>query len=336
MDVIELDPDDDAAFDGWFAVHVAVQQDRGAVGPGWQRQELQALARAGADGPVEVRTLAVVVDGAVVGIARLDLPRTDNVHLAQLGFLEVHPDRRRDGVASALLARVQELARERGRSELVAPVDELPHEHGRSPGRAFAAARGLVAAQVDVRRDLLLPLDPARLDALEAQCRPHARGYALREWGDTCPDDLLEDRALLGRRMSTDAPAGDVPRGEEAWDGERVRFQERLLREQGRTRLSVGAVHEATGRLVAFTDLCVAVDVPERAYQWDTLVLREHRGHRLGTRVKLANLRRVASAWPATRRISTWNAEENAPMIAVNEALGCEVVACTTSWCRSL
>jgi hypothetical protein len=33
-------------------------------------------------------------------------------------------------------------------------------------------------------------------------------------------------------------------------------------------------------------------------------------------------LRELAAASPATQYVSTWNAQENGPMIAVNEALG--------------
>ena len=44
--------------------------------------------------------------------------------------------------------------------------------------------------------------------------------------------------------------------------------------------LSAGRVKD--GRLVGFTDLQVPLAQPERAHQGGTLVLREHRGHRLG------------------------------------------------------
>ncbi|MDP9434449.1 MAG: GNAT family N-acetyltransferase, partial [Actinomycetota bacterium] len=211
---------------------------------------------------------------------------------------------------------------------------EQPAGAATTPGRAFAEARGFRCALAEVRRDLDVPVPAERLDALEAACLPLAQGYDLRLWEERCPDDLVEDRALLARRMSTDAPMRDVPWEEEDWDADRVRTAERLLREQGRGRLAAGAVHRATGRLVAFTAMGVPLSCPERAYQWDTLVLREHRGHRLGTLVKLANLRRVAAAWPRTRVVSTWNAEENAPMIAVNEALGCRVVGTLGEWLR--
>jgi thymidylate synthase (FAD) len=71
---------------------------------------------------------------------------------------------------------------------------------------------------------------------------------------------------------------------------------------------------------VAFTELVASDGLPERLVQWETFVLAAHRGHRLGTLVKTAVLRRVAAELPQARRVVTTNAEVNGPMIAVNDA----------------
>jgi RimJ/RimL family protein N-acetyltransferase len=154
--------------------------------------------------------------------------------------------------------------------------------------------------------------------------------YDVVTWRDRTPDALLEDRALLERRMTTDAPHGDLPVAEEDWDGERVREYEASHVARGRTVLSAGAVTD--GRLVGFTDLQVPLAQPQRAHQAGTLVLREHRGHRLGARMKVAVLRELAAAFPDVRRISTYNAEDNAPMVAVNEALGFRPAGQLSTW----
>ena len=45
--------------------------------------------------------------------------------------------------------------------------------------------------------------------------------------------------------------------------------------------------------------------------QWGTYVHRDHRGHRLGAAVKVANLRAVQRERPDILRIDTVNAETN-------------------------
>ena len=129
-----------------------------------------------------------------------------------------------------------------------------------TPGRAFALKHGWTCALLETRRDLALPPDEARLSAAEAEAREASAGYALVTWRGPVPDDLLDDRALLEQRMSTDAPHGDLPVEEERWDGERIREIEALNAARGRTVLCAGAVRD--GRLVAFTELHVSAAGP--------------------------------------------------------------------------
>jgi hypothetical protein len=89
-----------------------------------------------------------------------------------------------------------------------------------------------------------------------------------------------------------------------------------------RTYVGAGAVHRPTGRMIAFTTMGVPRSERSRAYQWETIVAREHRGHRLGMLIKLAAMQELAASSPPPAFISTWNAQENAPMIRVNDALG--------------
>ena len=86
------------------------------------------------------------------------------------------------------------------------------------------------------------------------------------------------------------------------------------------------------GRLVASTELHVPLGQPGRAQQGATLVLREHRGHRLGARTEVAALREVAATLPAVRRISTYDSDSNRPMVAVNEALCFRRAGGLTNW----
>jgi RimJ/RimL family protein N-acetyltransferase len=226
-----------------------------------------------------------------------------------------------------LLEEGRRLAAAHGRTELITEVDE-PGPW--APGRGFALRHGWTCDLVETRRDLVLPLDEQRLRAVEDEARRASTAYELVTWRDRTPDALVDDRALLERRMTTDAPHGDLPVQEEDWDAERVREYERVHAERGRTVLSAGAVRD--GRLVAFTDLHLSAATPEHAHQGGTLVLREHRGHRLGSLVKAAVLRQVADGFPQVRAITTYNADSNLPMVAVNAALGFVPAGSLSSW----
>jgi hypothetical protein len=65
-------------------------------------------------------------------------------------------------------------------------------------------------------------------------------------------------------------------------------------------------------------------------------VLDEHRGHRLGLAVKLANLDFLARELPTAHRVITSNAAVNAPMIAVNDLMGFEIDAIGAFWQKTL
>ena len=73
------------------------------------------------------------------------------------------------------------------------------------------------------------------------------------------------------------------------------------------------------------TILCVDETRPGYGVHEDTSVIRGHRGHRLGMWLKASMLLWMHDLHPELTAIDTWNATSNAHMIAVNEALGCEV-----------
>ena len=84
----------------------------------------------------------------------------------------------------------------------------------------------------------------------------------------------------------------------------------------------MAARRDSTGELGGFTQVEVNPEQPDQAFQALTAVARAHRGHRLGLRLKLAMLDRLAQAEPQLQQMFTGNAEGNDHMIAIIEALG--------------
>ncbi|WP_254678636.1 hypothetical protein [Arthrobacter sp. 24S4-2] len=122
--------------------------------------------------------------------------------------------------------------------------------------------------------------------------------------------------------MSTDAPSGALSNDAESWDVARVRHVEKTWKQAGLHSLVASARHRETGELAAYTVLQVSAGKPWLASQDDTLVASHHRGHRLGMLVKILNIRRLLSGYPAVERIITFNAAENDHMLSINVALG--------------
>lgn len=336
MEVREVDPGDVAAFAPWHdvltAAHQALRPDD--VLPDADESRATALAGRPERDPSELIELLLVLDGdRPVGGARIELPLRDNTHVSYAEGA-VLPAARGRGAGRALLDAWVERTRGLGRTLLMTELDEPPE--GNAAGRRFLERHGFQEALVEVRRDLPLPVPDALLDRLEAACAPHAVGYELVSWRGRCPDELVGERAALGRAMSTDVPLGSLDWQEEVWDAARVRERERLVAEQGRTSVVAAARESRTGRLVAFTELAARPARPEQVDQWETLVLAEHRGRRLGTLVKVAALRRLGREVPGARFVSTSNATTNAPMIAVNEALGFAPAGRLGTWQRRL
>jgi GNAT superfamily N-acetyltransferase len=329
-EIRHVDPADDVLVHEWFAARdTAYRYDQGDDEPRWLEIELVTQLRRDADH----RRVALVAcdEGRVVGTGRAEMPRRDNISTASLEVTTL-PDHRRRGVGSALLDALVGLVREQGRTTLLGEVSRRIDGPARSDA-AFAAARGFTERLVEVRRDLALPVDDALLDELEQSTLAASAGYRLVSWVGYPPEELLDARAELAKRISTDAPMGELNWEEEDWDAGRVR---RAYDEAAETQRVVwGTLAIAPdGSAAGVSELTASRLEPERAYQWDTIVERAHRGHRLGLRMKVANQRAFQAAWPAARRMHTWNAATNAHMIAINERMGYRPAGIEAEWAR--
>lgn len=284
----------------------------------WSLKAATGAFRA-ADNSAEQHAVAVIEDGVVVGSNQVMLPLLDNLHLA---FVEplVPPEHRGRGVGTALLDFATRLVIDKGRDTAMAEVN-IPLDAEESAGSCFMRNRGFQPAIGDLHRILDVPLAPERLVELAALAAPHHEAYTLVSWDDVVPDEHLKGYCALQAAFNDEAPSGDLDIEAEAWDEDRVRNGEDRGRLQGR-RKSVTAALASDGSMVALTDLMTTDETPERASQGGTLVLPGHRGHRLGVATKVANLRRFQAMSPAVRVVHSWNAEQNGPMVAINDLLG--------------
>jgi GNAT superfamily N-acetyltransferase len=163
-----------------------------------------------------------------------------------------------------------------------------------------------------------------------------AAGYRTVTWQGRTPEEWVNALAHLRTRMSIDTPNAGIEQSEDVWTADRVRSFDDLQAESPRVVLTSIAVHEATGDVAGYTELDVPEEPDRPAEQLDTLVVREHRGHRLGMLLKLANLQELAARFPRAEVVETTNAEENRHMLDVNEALGFAPVGYAARWKKIL
>ena len=269
------------------------------------------------------RAFAGTVDGEVVCAGQIGMPMLDNVETATVA-VDTLPDRRGCGHGTAMLEHLVDLARCAGRTRLFAetsyPYDSARDGRGEA-GPDFLTARGFVFALGDVHRVLDLPVgDPLR-ESLAPEAAVHHRDYRLETWAGPVPEEYLASYVALDAKVATEAPTGALELDAQTADVEAYREMEALFAKQGRTVHSAVAL-DRTDCVLAYTAAGVPSLEPGRCYQWGTLVDQAHRGHRLGLAVKAANLRRIQAEAPSLRSMTTFNAEVNDHMVAINERLG--------------
>ncbi|MGC5222497.1 GNAT family N-acetyltransferase [Micromonospora sp. DT81.3] len=259
----------------------------------------------------------------------------------------VHPGHWGEGIGDALLDTVERVAAERGRSvahtwtlhrgdstgeKLMAPTGfgGIP---ATDPQTELFLRRGYTFEQTERNSVFDLRGSFEKADRLLAEAREKAGAdYRVVTWNLPTPAEYAEGYAYVISRMATDVPSGAMVFDEETWDAARIaRRDERLLK--GGQTISVAAVqHVPSGRIVAYNELVIGPDHSGPTHQYGTLVLEEHRGHRLGMLVKGENLRRWRDLVPESPRVSTFNAEENRPMLDINEALGFVPASYAGAW----
>jgi GNAT superfamily N-acetyltransferase len=262
--------------------------------------------------------------GQTVGTVRLALDDTaGNQDLAEVEYLIVRPELRRAGIGRALVHAVCERT-DRARIRAYVPV-------GHSGGMKLAAAIGATPGIVDRQSRVgVADLDRQMLESWIHRAKDRARDYSLVCFDGPCPDELLEGFASLTRVMNT-APRSAGDQDVHSTSAEVRAFQETLLRRMGWV-WTACACHDATSKLVGFTQLMATRARPWLGQQWDTGVDPAHRNLGLGRWLKAANALRLIDERPEVATIETWNAGVNAAMLAINDAMGFRPVAEWQEW----
>lgn len=322
VDIRPLDPDGDAALRAWHVTYQASTTHERPYATPWMLEEVRAQLTSDRPGE-KAYAFAGVVDGRVVTAGMVELPLKDNLSKAWVQ-VDTLPELRRCGYGGAMLEHLTEFARDRDRTVLLAeaayPFD-APAHGGDHPHAVFLRHHGFSFGLGDVQRALDLPADTVVLRGLVEESEPFHTSYGFRQFRGPVPEDIVEAFGELIGQLVVEAPMGEIELEPEVLDVERIRADEAMFAQSGRTKYTTVAV-AADGDLAGYTELVVPAHDPGRVYQWGTLVRPHHRGHRLGQALKARNLLWLQDEESDLRLLTTYNAEGNSHMIGVNEAMG--------------
>jgi len=254
-------------------------------------------------------------NGALVGSAYIQIYLDRNPDLAVI-TVHVHPSRRREGIGTAVWRELLAQARRDGRTRVAGTGVRAGH------AAAFWAARvgfGEPALRMVMQQLDVADVDPAVWEVSEPE------GYRLVEWTGPAPEEILASYARA-RHAIEDSAVGDLAWDEPDWSPEKVRQEEAEFETQRHEVRVVVAVHEASREVAGITQLTVPPVEPVRAFQRDTAVLRDHRGHGLGRAMKAAMMRGLVADRPDVASVATQTGDV-VNMARINNELGYRTLA---------
>jgi GNAT superfamily N-acetyltransferase/predicted GNAT family acetyltransferase len=239
--------------------------------------------------------------------------------LGNIGVLEVlvHPRLRRRGLGRQLVAVAARRAYLEGFSSL--GVEAI----GKTPAIAFYEALGFEKEYVETRS--VLHLSKVDWTALGEMATGISAGYRVEYHPGGPPEELI----LAYAQAKTEAEDSDQE--ERNSDPQRLKDSLQTLHRRGLKPYIVLAIHEATGAVAGLTEVVVPAQHPERADQYDTIVVRDHRGYGIDRAIKARMLFELRAAEPNLLEVQTWNAQENESMLKVNADLGFQL---DRDWCE--
>ena len=233
--------------------------------------------------------------------------------LGDIGVLEVlvHPDLRRRGLGRELVAVATRRAYLEGFSSI--GVEAI----GATPAIPFYESLGFEQEYVETRS--VLALSTVDWAALGAMAGSIGDGYRIEFHPGGPPDELLDAYARAKQEAQDDDALDLTPRSS---DPQRLRDSLSTLHRRGLEPYIVLAIHQATGVVAGLTEVVVPAQHPQRADQYDTIVVRDHRGCGIERAIKARMLFELRAAEPGLLEVQTWNAQDNESMLKVNAELG--------------
>ncbi|QSB06591.1 GNAT family N-acetyltransferase [Natronoglycomyces albus] len=323
MQITPLNVSDASALDNFIALRKIIRRcdQPEAFSPNWE--SLRASLTTVNPDLKQVREVAWEGE-TMVGFFVANFMVHENQHHANVGIM-VHPEYRRRGYGSRLMRRLLEVCAVEGRTQIAAwttaQAEGGPYRS--QGGGAFLSAHGFTLSETMHAQVAPVDyLDASTWERLYTEAMSYAQHYEVLSWVDRIPDNLIEAFARLESTALSLMPLGQIHLENYRMDAPRLRRLEEIRRAKGSGVCQSVARHRVSGELVASTTFEVHAPPAGRADIGMTFVGPQHRGHRLGLAVKLANTRHLREHFPHVSHIGTNNAHTNEHMNAINRQLG--------------
>ena len=325
FEIIPFDPAAATAADPLWAAYLdhveAMHYEVDPEDPVLPREKHQEMLRVAFRMPYVSRRLylALTPEGRAAGAASVSTETEAspsyqaNKHIANLNF-SVGAKYRRRGLGTRLLAHVKaRLAAEKP------SVTEFMCAAILEPGRAFCGRLGKVALEQSENRLYLKDLDWAMVErwAAEGRSKNPASSVVVTRF---IPEEDIADYSRVYTETMNQQPFGELSM-KIIFTPEQIREGEKECRETGEEDTTI-YTKEADGTVSGLTETTYLRDSPHKVRQMLTGVREKYRGRGLGKLLKALMLLEIRAKHPGVKYVATGNADSNAPMLAINKALG--------------
>lgn len=264
-------------------------------------------------------------DGEIAGVAVAFMDLEQNLENG-FGRIHVRPERRGRGFARRLAQPVVEALEAGGRERIATSITRGAEAEG------FAEWLGLKSVYADKRSRLVIAeIDQEMIRQWIDRAPERASDYELLYVESPFPDEVLDKYCDLQFALNT-APREDLESDDEVTTPAIWRDTEEKQALKATDLRTYVAVHRPSGDFVGSTTVLTDRLQPDQAWQWETVVVPEHRDRGLGRWLKAAMIEKLVTEFPAVDRIDTWNAGSNEPMLNINIAMGFKPIHLSNTW----
>lgn len=264
-------------------------------------------------------------DDGLVGAAVAAFDADQNLENG-FGRVYVHPSKRRQGYGTALARVLFDHLDENGRSRFDTMISKG------SSVESVAEKLGLKPVYAEVRSRLFIDdLDMATMRMWIERAAERAADYELIYLKSPIPEDMVQKFCDLSFVINT-APREDFEEEDEVLTPEAWREFENNAKEASAQLHVFIAVERSSGEFAGYTVLKTLDLEPDLGWQWDTAVDPAHRNRGLGRWLKASMIERIISDYPSLRRVDTYNAGSNEPMLAINIEMGFRPIYHARAW----